>query len=628
MIDSGPHPPLFEFVTQNWMKPTNPHNKPGGTDDANIHNYKVHKTETAAVVPTATMIPGTKIAIIDGSTGMSRTFHDYYVTATGLAGLLQKEMNVTMGTTVALYCPNHVDYLPVCLGIALCGAKVTPINPLYTLNEYVMVLNKSHATVVVTHVSKIDITIQAVLQCPSIQNIIIIPDDEEQQDHHPSSSSSSSSSTDTYKAPIRIVNLKSVQQQYIQPIHQSVMELQNDKQAIYNTPYCLPYSSGTTGLPKGVCLSHANVISNLLQLHLVEKDGFLIDHKLISPLPFFHIYAFTLSLLFPAWTGNTLITMSQRFDLETFCSLVQEHQPERAHLVPPILVGLEKNPIVDLYKLSSLRSIVSAAAPLSSNTETVVQTRISGNANANTTTPITTVKQGWGMSELSPIGTMNTDQHNRTGSVGPLVSSTEGKIICTETGRSLGPNEHGELLIRGPQVMMGYYMEPNTTKECLSPESGWLRTGDIATYDEDGYFYIQDRMKELIKVNGYQVAPAELESLLLQNESITDVAVIGIPHDESGEVPRAYIVLKQNETTATTTTTSNPAKFAIDTNAIYDWVKERVAPYKRLNGGIVVIDTIPKSASGKILRRLLKDQYKLEQEQKKQKEQHQQQQPS
>jgi len=307
---------------------------------------------------------------------------------------------------------------------------------------------------------------------------------------------------------------------------------------------------------------------------------------LISPLPFFHIYGMTYSSIYSAWKGKPVVTMSGRFDLELFLSLVEEHSPTRAHLVPPILVGLAKHPAVENFDVSSLKTIISAAAPLGQETEDKVKSRLDCD-----------VKQAWGMSELSPLATFNSDKDIKSGSVGPLTSSTLGKII-DENGMSLGPNQPGELVIKGPQVMMGYMDDPEKTTECLST-NGWLRTGDVAYYDEDGFFFIQDRIKELIKVRGFQVAPAELEELLLSNDMVTDCAVIGVPDEESGELPRAYIVLKDG-----TEAESGETK-----DQIYGWVKERIAPYKRLDGGIAFRDVIPKSASGKILRRILRDEH-------------------
>lgn len=208
------------------------------------------------------------------------------------------------------------------------------------------------------------------------------------------------------------------------------------------------------------------------------------------------------------------------------------------------------------------------------------------------------------MSELSPLALGHADDNTRSGSVGHLTPSTFAKVI-DEHGNTLPPNEAGELLIKGPQVMKGYLNEPEKTAEALS-DSGWLRTGDVAYYDGDGYFYITDRIKELIKVRGYQVAPAELESLLLTHEAVQDAAVIGRPDDASGELPRAYVVLKEQQSTATAD------EQATNRDDIYEWVKSRVAPYKRLDGGIVFTDKIPKSASGKILRRLLRDELRAE----------------
>jgi 4-coumarate--CoA ligase len=507
-----------------------------------------------------------KVAILDVSTGLSRTFADYHRLAGGLAGTLRHYMHLTENNCVAVYSPNHVDYLPVSLAVSLTGAKMTPINPLFTVRELCTVLGRSKSSVLIAHWSKLDVALQAVKQAESVEHVIVITDNGE-------------------PIPEGTVDINSLLD------HDKVFH--DTLHAVHRTthmhPFLLPYSSGTTGLPKAVTLTHENIVANLLQMEAIEGQAFEAHHKVISPLPFFHIYAFTVSMLYPAWKGQTIITNSGRFDLELFCKTVQEHKPERSHLVPPILLGLAKHPVVDKYDLSSLKAILSAAAPASVEIEKAVEKRIG-----------CIVKQGWGMSELSPLGTLSSDYNVKPGSVGPLVASTHGKVV-DEEGKSLGPNQQGELLIKGPQVMMGYWNEPDKTAECLSLTSGWLRTGDVVYYDEDGFFYVVDRVKELIKVSGYPVAPAELEALLLTHDAVADVAVIQIPHDQKGEVPRAYIVLKDTDQARETTDA-----------AIYDWVQDRVAPYKRLDGGVVFTDTIPKSASGKILRRLLRDAVKAE----------------
>eukprot|EP00977_Amphora_coffeiformis_P020579 scaffold8374_cov175-Amphora_coffeaeformis.AAC.18 len=527
-ISEGPYPPFYEFLTKNW---------------------KAHGGSL-----------GDKVAIIDGTTGLQRTFDDYYQTARSLAGILRNEMGIVKDGTIAMYCPNTVDYLPVVLAGSLCGAKITTINPLYTTEELGPVLEHSHASVFVVHHSKLDMALK-VKEIKSVKYIIVVTDNGE-------------------PVPEGTIDLASLRN-YEGAFHETIAGEDNSHTLL------LPYSSGTTGLPKGVCLTHDNVIVNLIQLGVIDDPVFPSNHKLVSPLPFFHIYGLTVSLLYCAWKGQTIITNSGRFDLAQFCELVQEHKPERAHLVPPILLGLAKHPIVDRYDLSSMRMIISAAAPLGQDTEAAVKNRLGLD-----------IKQGWGMSELSPLGTLATDSGARSGSVGPPVPSTEIKIV-DEEGNSLGPNQTGELLIKGPQVMQGYLDEPERTAECLC-DSGWLRTGDVAWYDEEGHIYVTDRLKELIKVRGYQVAPAELEALIFKHDAVADVAVIQVEDEASGELPRAYIVLKKAE--ADTVTEQD----------IYKWVKGQVAAYKRLDGGVKFVSVIPKSASGKILRRILRDQLKEE----------------
>jgi 4-coumarate--CoA ligase len=533
-IPDGPFPPLYEFITQKWES------KGGHLGD--------------------------KVAIIDGHTGQQRTFRDYCQTTSAIAESLRRDFGLETGGTLAVYAPNHVDYLPVALAVALIGAKVTPINPQYTRNELEKIIQQSRSTVVVAHTSTLGTVLAAAKNCPNLRHVLLRTD------------------TDLASSPEQgVTTVDQMRSEYPESVLKASLELP----ALDTHPVYLPFSSGTTGLPKGVSLSHHNIVANLLQIDMVEEDVLTANQKFICPLPFFHIYAFSVALLYPAWKGNTVITSSGRFDLEHFCKMVQEHRPERAILVPPIILGLAKHPSVEKYDLSSLKTVVSAAAPLCVAIAKSASERLGG----------ALIKEAWGMSELSPLGTLNRNSKSKAGSVGPLAPSTVGKVIDTKTGKSLPPNTPGELLLKGPQVMMGYIDEPEKTKECLS-ESGWLRTGDIAHYDEEGYFFITDRIKELIKTRGFQVAPAELELLLLTNEAIQDVAVIPFPDDASGELPRAYVVLKPG--------------VSVTEDQIKDWIKPLVAPFKRLEGGVVFTDSIPKSATGKILRRVLRDQLKQE----------------
>lgn len=469
--------------------------------------------------------------------------------------------------------------------------QVTPINPLSSASELSKILVPSNSKILFAHAKLLPMAMEAARTSSCVEHVVVIPDVRED--------------ISIPEGADKLEHLANYESE-VSP-HATISDLSKH-------PWLLPYSSGTTGTPKGVMLSHLNMVVNLLQMEAVEGDVFLEHHKLITPLPFFHIYGYLCSLMYPAWQGQEVITNSDRFDLETFCDVVQEHKPERAHLVPPvsilhngciflsahqkannlisccmiqIILGLAKHPLVDKYDLKSLDMIISAAAPLGKDTEDAVKDRLGIN-----------VKQAWGMSELSPIGTLTHDNNKKVGSIGHTVSSTEGKIIDPETGKSLGPNEVGELCIRGPQVMMGYLNADEKTKECLS-DGGFLRTGDMAQYDEDGFIYITDRMKELIKVRGFQVAPAELEELLLGHEHVQDSAVVSVPDEQSGELPRAYIVLKPNAP-------------EVSEDALKEWVKERVSPHKRMHGGVIFVQQIPKSASGKILRRILRDEVKKE----------------
>lgn len=511
-----------------------------------------------------------KVAIRDGSTGETRTFSDYHSRMSSIASALKIEYRLKPDETVALFSLNNVDYLPICLAVGLCGSKVTPINPLFTANELSKILVSSESRILFAHAKLLPIALEAARSAPCVEHIVVIPD----------------------------VRLEAVLPEGVEHL-KSLSEYENVEDSHYhvsdpkNHPWLLPYSSGTTGLPKGCMLSHSNMVVNLLQFDGVEKRDFLQEHKLISPLPFFHIYGMMASLLYCGWRGQEIITMSDRFDIERFCQLVQENKPQRAHLVPPIILGLAKHPIIDNYDMRSLEMIISAAAPLGKDTVEAVQKRLN-----------LEIKQAWGMSELSPLGTAAADLDRRVGSIGRLLPSTIGKVIDAETGESLGSNKPGELCIKGPQVMMGYFNDIEKTKECLS-DDGWLRTGDLAYYDEDDFFYITDRIKELIKVRGFQVAPAELEGLILRNEHVQDVAVVQVPDEASGELPRAYVVLA-------------PSAEATEVTEEYlkDWVKERVAPHKRIDGGVVFTEKIPKSASGKILRRILREEVKTEFERK------------
>src|SRR5947207_2512578 len=359
----------------------------------------------------------------------------------------------------------------------------------------------------------------------------------------------------------------------------SLLESDGDVPSVAINPredlIALPYSSGTTGLPKGVMLTHYNLVANMCQMD--GLDYFHRDDTLLCVLPLFHIYGLVVVLNMGLHLGATIVTMP-RFDLEQFLGLIQKYRVTLSHIVPPIVLKLAKDPSVEKYDLSSLKMIFSGAAPLGPELSHECMQRIGCG-----------IRQGYGMTETSPVTHSSPADPTKVklGSVGPPAPNTECKLVDPATGEECGPNEEGEVCVRGPQNMKGYLNNPEATARTVDAD-GWLHTGDIGYADEDGHFFIVDRVKELIKYKGFQVAPAELEAVLLTHPAVADCAVIPCRDDEAGEVPKAFVVLK-GEATA---------------DDIMDFVAERVAPHKKIRA-LEFIEQIPKSLSGKILRRVL-----------------------
>jgi acyl-CoA synthetase (AMP-forming)/AMP-acid ligase II len=342
------------------------------------------------------------------------------------------------------------------------------------------------------------------------------------------------------------------------------------------------YSSGTTGLSKGVMLSHRNLVANMVQSEAVLALSS--DDVVIAVLPFFHVYGLSVIMNLGLLAGATLVTMP-RFELEQFLDLLERHEVTRAYVVPPIALALAKHPAVDGRDLSALRHILSGAAPLGAELAEDVAQRIG-----------CPVSQGYGMTEMSPVTHTAPpfSAAQKPGSVGPPLPGTECRLVDPDTGEDAPPGERGELWMRGPQVMRGYLNNPQATAAMID-DDGWLHSGDVAIVDEDGWFAIVDRVKELIKYKGFQVAPAELEAILIAHPQVADCAVIGVPDDEAGELPKAFIV---------------PASDDLDGDALTTFVAEQVAPHKRIRA-IELVSEIPKSPSGKILRRLLRDRERV-----------------
>lgn len=337
----------------------------------------------------------------------------------------------------------------------------------------------------------------------------------------------------------------------------------------------LPYSSGTSGRPKGVMLTHRNLIAQMEQVNATgvfqERD------TIMAVLPFYHIYGMALIMLLGMRNGGKIVTIP-RFDMEMFLGVMEKYQITIAPLVPPIVLGLTKHPLVDKYDLSHLRTITSGAAPLGADLEIACMKRLHCLA-----------LQGYGMTEVSAASHINPGDAEkiRHGSVGWVLPEMESKIVEPATGEALAQGLPGEVCMRGPNRMVGYWNNPDATAATIDAD-GWLHSGDIGYVDQEGYLYVVDRVKELIKYNAYQVAPAELEAILVTHPMVADCAVIAAPDEEAGEIPKAFVV-KRGEVTE---------------QELMDFVAARVAPFKKIRQ-VEFIDQIPKSASGKILRRIL-----------------------
>ncbi|KAH7697658.1 Protein ACS-14 [Aphelenchoides avenae] len=346
--------------------------------------------------------------------------------------------------------------------------------------------------------------------------------------------------------------------------------------------------SGTSGPPKGVMLSHKNfgTMMNIVYSHFEAQFSKMnprwdaTKESVCLLLPFYHIFGIGV-LMNTIRTGSCGVVMRQ-FNPEIFCQTLQNYRMSHVYLVPPLLLFLAKSPIVETYDFSQLQLILTGAAQVGKEVADEVKRRIPS---------VGQVAQGYGMTEVSMASHFPVFDEPNHASVGKLMPNFQMKITDVESGRSLPLKEVGEVRVRGPTVMMGYYNRPEATDQTVD-EDGWLRTGDIGYTDEDGHLYIVDRMKELIKVKGLQVSPCELENLLLSHPSVRDCAVIGIPDERTGELPKAFVV-RSNE--------------RLTDQEVIAFIKERVSPHKQLAGGVEFVNEIPKSAAGKILRRILRD---------------------
>lgn len=469
-------------------------------------------------------------------------------------------LGLRKGEKICLLTTNRPEYTVTFIAAASIGLISSPMNPSYKEREVGYQLENSEASAILIQREFLP-TLQTVLSQKSLPNLKHV-----------------------------IVTGESVPENMPEAIpwakllRTSSPELPPKVEISGGDLVALPYSSGTTGLPKGVMLSHSNLVANNIQF-ITALQADVNDVALIF-LPFYHIYGVMLTGGFLA-CGGTQVLM-ERFDLVQSLEMCAMHRVTYYFAVPPIIVALANAP-VDLDKMKTVNYVFSGAAPLPLDPARRLEGKIG-----------LQVVQGYGLTETSPLSHAQPKSPAlvRPASVGLPVNNTLQKIVDIETGeRELPPGEDGEIIIKGPQVMQGYWKAPESNAQSL--RNGWLYTGDIGHVDEDGFVYIVDRKKEMIKYKGFGIAPAELEGLLMEHPAVMDSAVIGVPDEEAGEVPKGFVVLRPNHTTTP--------------EEIIAFANGKLAGYKKVHQ-VEIVTAIPKNASGKILRRDLREMEKARRE--------------
>ncbi|PVU94026.1 hypothetical protein BB561_002864 [Smittium simulii] len=516
-------------------------------------------------------------ALHDEHSGQSLNIAELEHLSTMVASGLRNKLKMQSDDTLMLFSANSANFVTTMFGTLMLGGVVTFANPAYTSNELSHQLNNSTPKFIAATEDTLQVAKDAIkmssISIPE-QSIIII-------NHNCAPIGNTTTITSLYDhRPFNRFTFSSTQN--------------SDSKFAF-----LPYSSGTTGLSKGVILTHRNIVSNIIQTNIFDKlNGWHSDmnvvHRYLGVLPWYHIYGLVVCLLSGLSNGVGVVCLP-KFEMRKYLETTQKHKITFAHLVPPILINLVNDPIVKEYDISSLKHAMTAAAPIGKELMLKLNEKF----------PSIKIIKLYGVTESSPTICAAPNGTSNIESNGILTCNQEAMVISDE-GNALGPEQVGELLFRGPNIMKGYLNNEKATRDTID-KNGFLHTGDVGYIDKEGHVFIVDRKKELIKYKGFQVPPAELEALLLGHQDVLDCAVIGIYDDtQATELPKAFITLKQQNLHKTE---SEKKKIALE---IQRWVAEKVVSYKRLRGGVQVIQSIPKSNAGKILRRVLREQSKNE----------------
>ncbi|XP_051139385.1 probable CoA ligase CCL5 [Andrographis paniculata] len=494
------------------------------------------------------------VAFIDAATGHRLTFPDLWRAVESVATSLSVDLAIRKGQTVLILSPNSIEFPIVFLAVISIGAVVTTANPLLTSDEIQKQIADSKPVLAFT-------TLHLIPKLAASNLPIVLL-------------RSGAVKLNRRSDALRIVD--SIEEM----MNREVSRNRVKERVHQDDAATLLYSSGTTGASKGVVTTHRNLIAiteMLLQRLGSDEEK---NRIMVCTVPMFHIYgvvAFATGLIA---AGATVVVLP-KFDMHELLTAIQNFSVNYLPLVPPILVALTANAkkLRNKYDLSSLKIINSGGAPLSKEvTEEFLKLY-----------PNVMIRQSYGLTESTAVGASSDtmDECRKHGSAGLLSPNMAAKIADPETGESLPVNRTGELWLKGPAIMKGYFRNEEATNSTLDSE-GWLRTGDLCYIDEDGFLFVVDRIKELIKYNGYQVPPAELEALLLGHPEIEDVAVIPFPDKDSGQIPMAYLVRKSGS--------------KISETEVMEWIAKKVAPYKKIRR-VAFISSIARNPAGKILRK-------------------------
>ncbi|KAL0819593.1 hypothetical protein ABMA28_007680 [Loxostege sticticalis] len=500
---------------------------------------------------------GSKVAMTNGETGQETTYRQLLQEIVNV-GTGLKKLGVKRGDVVALCSENKSEYIAAALAVVCCGATITPLNIQYTKDEMTHVMKISKPNMLICSEAAMKLNYSTFKKVPFIKKII-------QLDGEPTVAG-----VIPYRELLVATDVWAFEA--------------TEVQGWTDTAYIL-YSSGTTGLPKGVMLTHLNILYSAANFENGDKNNPIPDLKFLTIVPWYHAYGLMSTI-------NYLIVRKQLvylsgFNPKKYLNAIQEYKINVLVAVPPIVVFLAKSPLAAQYDLSSVLVVLCGAAPLSVETINDAMKRLP---------TCLGIFQGYGMTETSLLATTDLDmEKSKPGSGGYPVPGLKAKVVDLDTGKKQGPRQSGEICLKGPLMMKGYAGNEAATREMIDSE-GYLKTGDIGYYDEDGSFFVIDRLKELIKYKGYQVPPAEVESVLLEHPAVAESAVVGAPDEAAGELPTAFVVLKPGVTATE--------------KEIVDFAATRLSSAKRLHGGVIFIDAIPKNPSGKILRRVLRQKLK------------------